>query len=196
MNSPTGKHPIRLLIACCCAYNIGMVSWWAQPEILHAVMDGLGYSESLGGAVISAEIMTIAITAFVVASQMHRIPVYKVCLASCALAIVCHGLSMAVTGIYWLIPIRVAAGVGEGCAYAIGIGLLASLPGSDRAYGILNAANIVFCSVFLVVAPYMIVLYGHVGMFGALAAAGLILVPLVFLLPRVPSTAVVTGNVI
>ena len=45
-------------------------------------MQGLGYSESLGGAVILAEIMMIAIKVFLAASQLHSIPVCKVCLAT------------------------------------------------------------------------------------------------------------------
>ena len=45
-------------------------------------MQGLGYSEPLGGAIRLAEIMTIAIKAFLAASQLHSIPVCKVCLAT------------------------------------------------------------------------------------------------------------------
>ena len=173
-----------VIIASACAFNIGMLSWWAQPLIIHSVIQGLSLTEPEAGLVVSIEIMAIALTAFVLAPRLNQLPIRKSCLIACVTAIFCH-LLLVLTGTYTqLLVVRLFAGIAEGFVYSISVGIVASTADPDRGYGIINAVNIVYCSLFLAVVPNIEISQPHIGMFAALAFASLILTPFVRSLPE------------
>ena len=173
-----------VIIAAACAFNIGMLSWWAQPLIIHAMIEGLALSEPQAGLVVSAEVMAIALTSLAIAPRVHRLPARRACFYGCLAAVLFHFISIFTTGYGGLLAARLCAGIAEGLVYAIAIGVVASTVNPDRGYGIINAFNIVFASLFLAFVPGIEFSQPQVVTFSCLAAAALILAPAVCTMPE------------
>ncbi len=178
-----------VITASACAFNIGMLSWWAQPIIIHSLMQGLSLSETQAGLVISTEIMAVALTSFAISPRIHLLPIRKSCLAGCLVAVCCHILSVFIDTYTSLLAVRLLAGIAEGFVYSIAVGIVASTINPDRGYGIINAVNIVYCSVFMALVPSIEISTPNVLMFSSLAIASLILVPFVCALPEYVSSS-------
>lgn len=178
-----------VITASACAFNIGMLSWWAQPIIVHSLIEGMALSESQAGLAISTEIMAVAIVSFVVSSQLHKLPIRKTCLIACIIAVCSHILSAFAGQYEWLLLARLCAGIAEGFVYSIAIGIVASTINPDRGYGIINAVNIVYCSIFMALVPSITLSKPNVVMFVSLAIASVILIPFVRKLPEYVSTS-------
>ena len=173
-----------VIIAAACAFNIGMLSWWAQPLIIHSLIEGMKLSEPQAGLVVSTEIMAIALTSLAIAPRVHRLPARSACVSGCLAAVLFHSISIFTDSYAGLLAVRLCAGIAEGIIYAVAIGVVASTVNPDRGYGIINAFNIVFASLFLVVVPGIGLSPPQVVTFSCLAAAALILAPFVRLLPE------------
>lgn len=173
----------KVITASACAFNIGMLSWWAQPIIVHSVIRGLSLSEPEAGMLISAEIMAIALTSFAVSPRIHRFPIRLGCFSACLAAVFCHLLSVFIDTYTILLAVRICAGVAEGFVYSIAVGVVASTVSPSRGYGIINAVNIVYCSIFMAIVPSIELSVPNIVMFASLAAGSLILVPFVRALP-------------
>ena len=173
----------KVIAASACAFNIGMLSWWAQPIIVHSVMRGLSLSEPQAGMLISAEIMAIALTSFAVAPRIHRLPIRLACFSAGLAAVFCHLLSVLTDTYALLLAVRTCAGVAEGLVYSIAVGVVASTVSPARGYGVINAANIVYCSIFMALVPSIELSVPNVVTFAALATGSLVLAPFVRALP-------------
>ena len=173
----------KVITASACAFNIGMLSWWAQPIIVHSVIRGLSLSEPEAGMLISVEIMAIALTSLTISPRIHRFRIRLTCFSGCLAAITCHLLSVFIDTYTVLLAVRMCAGVAEGLVYSIAVGVVASTINPSRGYGIINAVNIVYCSIFMAVVPSIELSVPNVVVFASLAAGSLIMAPFVYSLP-------------
>lgn len=174
----------RIVIAAtACAFNVGMLSWWAQPVIIHSLIQGSALSEPQAGLVVSVEIMAIALTSLALAPRVHLLPTRRACFSGCLAAALFHLLSVFVDSYAVLLAVRLCAGVAEGLVYAIAVGVVATTVNPDRGYGIINAFNIIFASLFLAVVPALELAAPQAVTFACLAAATLVLAPFVRALP-------------
>lgn len=173
-----------VIIACACAFNIGMLSWWAQPIIIHALIQGLALTEPQAGLAVSVEIMAIALTSLAVAPRVHRLPARNTCFSGCIAAGLFHLLSVVVDSYGGLLAVRLCAGVAEGLVYSIAVATVATTVNPDRGYGIVNAFNIIFASLFLALVPAIEMTAPQMVAFGCLGAVVLVLTPFVRSLPE------------
>jgi predicted MFS family arabinose efflux permease len=172
------------------AFNMAMLTWWAQPLTMDALMRGLTLSESRAGSVIAIELLPTSLVSFVLSFFVSRLPLRKFAVVAALGAIACHSLS-ASAATPMLFAWRAAAGVFEGILMAVSTAALATSSDPDRAYGAQSTGNIIFCSAFLALAPLFATEHASVGLFSAFAIATTLLFPLVFGMPRRVNSEVV-----
>ena len=180
----SGSAQKWLLPACIAAYSLATLSWWAQPELFHALLRGLAFNESTTGYVVAIEIFAVAVTSFILAPRIAVLPLRTVCVAGALVAIAAHGISIYLEDFAVLLLVRGLAGVGEGCALAIANALIATTAHPDRAYGKMNMLSVAIGASFLALIPILETRYAHVGVFAGLLIVNLILLPFLMLLPR------------
>jgi predicted MFS family arabinose efflux permease len=187
----------KILVGSICAYNIASLSWWAQPEIVHTLIDKTGYSASSAGLIVSIELIAVALTALVAAPWVARIPVKMTCYVAGLVAITCHLISAGTDSIVLLASARLIAGCAEGLALAIANAVLASTVNPNRSYAVLNLWNVFSGMLLLTIMPGLEQKHGQLAVFGLLAMASLLMWPLLRNIPaqlQVVAPAKISGN--
>ena len=177
------SHQLLILIGAICAYNLSVFSWWAQPEIVHTLIDKAGLSDSRAGLVVSIELLAIAFTAFIVSPWIAKLDVKKVCYTAGAIAIAGHFISASTMSVEVLFVTRLVTGIAEGLILAIANAVLASTKNPDRSYALLNTWNVASGVVLLMIMPTLEQKYGPVAVFGLIGIACLLMMPLFRHLP-------------
>ena len=177
------SQQLLVLIGAICAYNLSSFSWWAQPEIVHTLIDKLGFSDSRAGLVASIELLAIAVTAFVISPWVAKLHVKKVCYTAGTIAIAGHFVSTSAHSIEMLFAARLVTGIAEGLILAIANAALASTKNPDRSYALLNTWNVASGVVLLTIMPILEQKYGAVAVFGLIGIACLLMMPLFKHLP-------------
>ena len=177
------SHQLLILIGAICAYNLSSFSWWAQPQIVHTLIDKLGLSDSRAGQVVSIELLAIAVTAFVISPWIAKFHVKKVCYTAGAIAIAGHFLSASTGSIEVLFFARLVSGIAEGLILAFANAALASTKKPDRSYALLNTWNVGSGVLLLTIMPILEQKYGAIAVFGLIGMACLLMMPLFKHLP-------------
>ena len=177
------SHQLLILIGAICAYNLSSFSWWAQPEIVHTLIDKVGLSDSRAGLVVSIELLAIAFTAFIVSPWVSKLDVKKVCYSAGAIAVAGHFFSASTLSIEMLFLARLVTGIAEGLILAVANAALASTKNPDRSYALLNTWNVASGVVLLMIMPFLEQKYGPVAVFGLIGIACLLMMPLFRHLP-------------
>lgn len=138
------------------AFNIAMLPWWAQPLTMDGFMRGVSLDESQSGSLIAIELFLVCIASLIMSLKVSKLPLRSVSVFSAIVVMISNGLSMQYDGTA-LIALRAVAGIFEGVLMACATAAIASSRDPDRAYGVQNIGNILFCSAFLAVAPFLVV---------------------------------------
>lgn len=165
------------------AFNIAMLPWWAQPLTMDGFMRGLSLDASQAGNLIAIELLLVCIASFLVSFKVSRLPLRSISIFSALIVVISHWLSTRYDGAA-LVAFRASAGIFEGVLMACANAALASSREPDRAYGLQNIGNILFCSAFLAIAPMLDTPFGPMSVFVAFAIASLLLTALVSAMPR------------
>ena len=177
------SQQLLVLISAICAYNLSSFSWWAQPQIVHTLIDKLGLSDSGAGQVVSIELLAIAVTAFVISPWIAKFHVKKVCYTAGTIAIAGHFVSASTQAFEILFFARLGSGIAEGLILAFANAALASTKNPDRSYALLNTWNVGSGVVLLTIMPVLEQKYGAVAVFGLIGIACLLMMPLFRHLP-------------
>ena len=177
------SHQLMILIGAICAYNLSSFSWWAQPQIVHTLIDKLGLSDSRAGQIVSIELLAIAVTAFVISPWISKFHVKQVCYTAGIIAIAGHFLSASTHSIEVLFVARLVSGIAEGLILAFANAALASTKNPDRSYALLNTWNVASGVVLLTIMPVLEQKYGVAAVFGLIGIACLLMMPLFKYLP-------------
>lgn len=171
------------------AFNIAMLPWWAQPLTMDGFMRGVSLDESQSGSLIAIELFLVCIASLIMSLKVSKLPLRSVSVFSAIVVMISNGLSMQYDGTA-LIALRAVAGIFEGVLMACATAAIASSRDPDKAYGVQNIGNILFCSAFLAVAPFLENLVGPRSVFLAFSLASLLLLPIIFGLPTKIDVAV------
>ncbi len=169
------KQRSRILVGSICAYNLSLFGWWAQPEILHTLIERSGFSPSASGLVLSVELIAMALTAFVLAPFVGRLPLKTGCYVAGLIVTACQVASAAAGSVELLVVLRALAGCAAGLVLAVANAVLASSPDPDRAYGLLATWNVVSGVALLTAMPPLEHAYGQAGVFGLIGLACLLM---------------------
>ena len=169
------KQRFRVLVGSICAYNLSLFGWWAQPEILHTLVERSGFSPSASGLVLAVELIAMALTAFLLAPFIGRVPLKAVCQVAGLIVAACHFASATAGSVELLVVLRALAGGAAGLVLAVANAVLASSPDPDRAYGLLATWNVASGVALLTAMPPLEHAYGQAGVFGLLGLACLLM---------------------
>lgn len=165
------------------AFNIAMLPWWAQPLTMDGLMRGMSLDESQSGSLIAVELFMVCIASLLMSVRVSKLPLRRVSCFSALMVMIANALSMQSDGTV-LMLLRAGTGVFEGVLMACATAAIASNRDPDRAYGLQNIGNILFCSAFLALAPFLENLAGPKSIFVGFSIAALVLLPIIFALPR------------
>ena len=177
------SQQLLILIGAICAYNLSSFSWWAQPEIVHTLIDKVGLPDFRAGQVASIELLAIAFTAFIISPWISKFLVKKVCYTAGTIAIVGHFVSASTYSIEMLFITRLVTGIAEGLILAIANAALAASRNPDRSYALLNTWNVASGVLLLSIMPILEQKYGAIAVFGLIGMACLLMMPLFKHLP-------------
>ncbi len=184
MPEPRARDPRTLLWAAVAAVGVGLLGFNTLPLLVGAVIDGLGLDARQAGLLGSVEIGAMAVASLLLAPRVGVIPRRAVAISSAAVVTGAHLLSAIPDEIALLLSLRLLAGLGEGCIYAIANAVIASSVDPDRLYARVTLVGALAVAALFLAIPYAIELWAHRGAFGSLAAVALFCVPLLFWLPR------------
>jgi len=190
----TRSKGFRLLIGSIGAYNAANFSWWGQPEIVNSLLTSANFAAGQAGAVVAVELVAIAVTAFLLAPWISKVPVASTCLGATLIVVAAHVTSAFVRNPAALLGCRLAAGVPEGVLLALANAVLANTQRPDRSYALLNTWNVAAGVLLLMIIPVVEQRYGVRGVFLAIAAACVTMTPLLGNLPssRLPTVHAVS----
>lgn len=177
------SQELWLLVGSICLYNLSMFSWWAQPVIIHTLIDSSGFSSFTAGSAVSIELLAIAVTAFLISPWLKVISIRKLSYIAGTLVIVCHFVSASTDSFHILIASRFFLGCAEGATLAIANAVLASTKLPDRSYAILNIWNVISGVSILFIISLFEQEYGQLAVFGILGLSSLLMLPFVLHIP-------------
>lgn len=175
--SPTAQRTRWLLLACIAAYTFANVPLWLLPVILSDSMATLALNATQSGLVVSGETLGLGVVSIALAAHSFGLRYRTIAMVGGCIGLVGNVLSAYAGSFEGLLAARLVAGVGEGAVLMVATALVADFADPERAYGILNIANILYGSAVFMLMPQV---WPHrdgleVFVIGALAMAPLLL---------------------
>ncbi|MBW2716360.1 MAG: MFS transporter [Deltaproteobacteria bacterium] len=166
-------------------WGTGFLSYLVMPYLIGSVADGMGLEVDQAGLIGSAELLVVALSAFIVSARVRVLPRRKVAMLGGVIAIAGHSLSILTNSIEALIACRVLAGVGAGMALAIGNACLAASHDPSKAYGQVMMLLATVGAGVIVSLGYITEAWSYYGVFGTQAiVVALMLIPMSLLPER------------
>nr|WP_246350511.1 MFS transporter [Sphingobium boeckii] len=166
---------------------IGFGSQNLSPVLIEGLRQGRGLTEGMAGLVQTVELVTTAISAFLLASLASRMSPRRLALSGAVIAAIAHFASSLAEPLYLLLFLRVVAGVGAAMCVCAANVVLSAQREPDRIYAGSYAASAL---AGIVVLPFMVYIGALTDGWGVYAIDGawvVVLLPLVALLPaRLP----------
>jgi len=166
-------------------WGTGFLSYLVMPYLIGSVADGMGLEIDQAGLIGSAELLVVALSAFIVSTRVRVLPRRKVAMIGGVIAIIGHSLSLLTNSIEALIACRVLAGAGAGIALAIGNACLAASHDPSKTYGQVMMLLATVGAGVIVSLGYITEVWSYYGVFGTQAiVVALMLIPMSFLPER------------
>ena len=163
-------------------WGTGFLSYCAMPYLIGSVADGMGLGVDQAGLIASAELLIVAVSAFVISARVRVLPRRRVALVGGVIAVAGHSLSLLTNSIEILVIFRALAGVGAGMALAIGNACLAAAHDPSKAYGQVMMLLATVSATIIVAMGYATEIWSYYGVYGAQAmVVALMLIPMSFL---------------
>jgi predicted MFS family arabinose efflux permease len=188
MPDPTPRQPearstrspnsALVLVAVTASWTVGMLGFYAQPQLLGPITRDLSLSEERVAWLFSFENIAFAIATLAAAGPLARWSRSRAALAGALLACVGHAASAFAGGFEELLFARLISAIGAGLASAAGTAAVASTSDPDRVFATVTFTYGLLLAAEPAVIPYATISFGAQGGFLALAAACLVLLPL------------------
>jgi predicted MFS family arabinose efflux permease len=162
--------------------------------LLGSLVDGFGVGEAGAGALGSLELGGLAASSLVLAPRVGRVSRRRLAIWGALWACAGHGFSALADSFSILALARLVAGLGEGAAIAAANSAAASARDPDRLFAKASVLGGLIAAAILVVLPYAIEPWGHLGGFGAVAGISALCVPFLLWLPALPGSASAAGG--
>jgi predicted MFS family arabinose efflux permease len=173
-----------VLVAVTAAWALGLLSYYAQPQLLGPIMRDYGLGEEAVGWLFSLENAALALTIVAVAGPLARLSRSRVAIAGALLACAANAASSFVGSYEGLLVTRCLVGMGSGFIGAAGTAAAASARNPERVFAIVIVTSQVIWSAEPSAIPYATVPFSSSGGFFLLAGVSLAVTPLfLWLLP-------------
>ncbi len=178
------SNTFRHIAAVCAAQALAIAASILSPLAVGSLIIGLGIGEVEAGALITAELLVLGATSILVAPLGVRIPYRILALAGGVMIISGQAGAATATGLNDLYPWRLLAGAGCGCLLATVNAAIARARNPDLLYGLAWAAAYSFSSVMAIAITESNTLVTYEVVYGSLAVAQLLLLPLLWFIPE------------
>lgn len=147
------------------------------PLLIGTLVARLSLAEAQAGAVMTAELLAMAIVAFALAPFGNRLAAYPSAVAGCIVVILASAVTTQVETLSALIATRTVSGAGAGLLLLVSNVLLAR--GSDpvKRYGTAVFVTAMIAVVLLLVLPHTAAAYGIAGSYGAILLLAVLALP-------------------
>lgn len=176
-----------LLSAFASAYGVGLLAMLVLPFMIGSTMNGLGLDAAQAGLLGTVEFLGVTVASLMVAPFMGRLPRRSLALAGAALAICGNVLSATALSYDQLLVVRVCVGLGCGLALASGNATVANAENPEKLAAQMSMLFVVLMVVSMISFARVSELWGHQGVYGALAVCMLSLSVFIFRLPQGPA---------
>jgi predicted MFS family arabinose efflux permease len=166
-------------------WGCGFISMNSMPFMLESTVSGLGLNVEKAGLLGTIELLVVAATTLILAPKMKSLPRRNLAILGVSLALIGHALSVFVSDYWVLAAVRSIAGIGAGVAMAAGQACIAATesPAKTTARMMIIFAIAVYVLFDHVLGP-LSGQWAHQGVYGGQALWMLLMLPLVFLLPK------------
>ena len=179
------KDPLPLVFALIAVQLMGGFASQLSPLLVGGLMAGFELSESQAGYIVFIELSAVAFVVLMIAPLLPRFTYRSLCLPAALLAIVADIVTVSLDTTTAVAVCRLIAGLAEGVVYAVSLAAVASTSRNpDRLYGIFQVSWAVTSGVLFSVGGYLSEQFAHRGLFGLMAVATLLLLPLLKSLPQ------------
>lgn len=144
-----------------------------QPMVVGGMIDTLGFSPSLAGYVIAAEMSAFAICSLLLFSRIHMFNRRIVAVIGGLTFIGANLASIFVESFFLMCTARALAGIGASLAMAVYWTTVAAMEKPERIFAFVQATAISYSGLFLFISPWILSNWGLPGAFMFLAASGL-----------------------
>jgi predicted MFS family arabinose efflux permease len=187
---PEGQTPdapaasLGVLVAITTAWSLGLLAYYAQPQLLGPIMRDRGLGEEAVGWLFSLENAALALTIVAAAGPLARLSRSRVAIAGALLACAANAASPFVESYEGLLLARGLVGVGSGFVGAAGTAAAASARNPERVFAIAVVGSSLVFNGLPSVIPFATVPFSSTGGFFLLAGLSLAVAPLfLWLLP-------------
>ncbi len=180
------RDPVSLVIGATAAQVIGGLVPQMSPFVVVGLIDGLSLSERDAGFVASAELLSLAATAILIAPFLSHLSYKWASLFAIVITLAAQGASIFAGGWGSLVVLRGLAGIGEGALYAMSLCIVASHSRNpEKVFGCFQLVWAIGSVALFSVGGEVTAAFAHRGIFTLLAAISLIFAPLLLLVPNV-----------
>ena len=172
-----GSH-ISTLVSCTACWFLAQMSYYAQAQMLGPLMSHYDVGEVVVGVMFTQELTVYALAALFVAGPMSRVSRLKAAALAGILLIAANLVSAYTENFEVLRVTRLLAGFAGGMMGAAGTASAASSLNPQRVFAIVGVCWGLIAAVQLIVMPYLTVPFGSAGGYFGMAAAVLLLLPL------------------
>jgi MFS family permease len=165
-------------------YGIGYLSYMLMPLQIGALIEALNLNEAEVGAIATAELISLAITLFIIAPNISLLSRRKLALTGAVIVIIGHAMSASASSYEPLIIYRVITGIGTGMVLAAGNALIASSANPQRLFAIVFTIGQMAAACLLFILPEFIARWAHSGIYGFLAGWSIVMILFLVLLPE------------
>lgn len=171
---------VTLLLACIAANCIANIPLWLLPEILSDSMEYLKLTTVQSSWVVSAETIALAFSSIFLASRDFKVSYRQVAVVGAIIGLAGNFLSAQCDTFEALNLSRGLAGLGEGAVLMVANTLVADFEKPDRAYAVINLANIVYGSLAFFTLPIIFPQRSGLMVFNIAAVAMAALAPVLY----------------
>jgi predicted MFS family arabinose efflux permease len=183
---PAPRDPLSLVVGSIAAQVIGGLVTQMSPFMIGGFMDGLSLSERDAGFIASLELLTLAVTAIVMAPILPRLSYRRAALCAVVIAVLAQGASIFSNSLVSVATLRGLAGVGEGALCAISLSVVASRSRNpDKLYGYFQIVWALGSVALFAVGGQLTAVYAHHGILSFIACVTLAIAPFLLFIPDV-----------
>jgi predicted MFS family arabinose efflux permease len=161
---------------------LGNTAMAAQPVIVGALVDLLGFTPRQAGFVSAAELAGLAIGMGALVAIVNPISRRARALAAIVIVAMANAATMFGTTLPEILLLRFVNGVGAALAYSVFLTMSAATRRPERTFGVANAISILATGLLVLAGPYVLASAGTHGLFlglSGIAIASLLALPLI-----------------
>src|SRR6185295_4342367 len=139
------------------AYSLlGNTAMAAQPVIVGALVDLLGFTPRQAGFVSAAELAGLAFGMLVLVCMVSRLSRRALALAAIIVIAAANAATLLATNLAETLPLRFINGIGAALSYSVFLTMAAATRRPERTFGIANAVSILATGLLVLAGPYVI----------------------------------------